>query len=306
MIKRIVPAAILGIAAISITACSNNNTWKKTADGLEYQILKDEKNGKSPTENDVVTLKVAMYYSEKGKKDTLLIDYAKMNGGQPIEMPASFPGAPKNEWPHGLRLMTPGDSAIFRTSVDSLMKTAQGDLPPFMKKGGYVITSVVLVGVKSQAEMQQAQQQQSAGQMQADDKILQDYFSKNGLTPQKTASGLYYIIEKEGTGATIAAGQQATVNYTGKMLDGRIFDSNVDPQFQHVEPMTLPVGQGQVIPGWDEGLQLLKKGTKAKLFIPSPLAYGPQERGDVIKANSILMFDIEVLDVKNGAPAANQ
>jgi FKBP-type peptidyl-prolyl cis-trans isomerase len=60
----------------------------------------------------------------------------------------------------------------------------------------------------------------------------------------------------------------------------------------------VQVGAGQVIPGWEEGMALLKKGSKAKLFIPSPLAYGPQERGDKLPANSVLVFDIDVTDIK--------
>jgi FKBP-type peptidyl-prolyl cis-trans isomerase FkpA len=82
------------------------------------------------------------------------------------------------------------------------------------------------------------------------------------------------------------------------------FDSNEDPAFQHVQPFTFNLGTGQVIPGWDEGIALLNKGAKAKLLIPSPLAYG--DRGmpgspanpEGIPANSVLIFDVEVKNIK--------
>src|SRR5690606_5379895 len=123
-------------------------------------------------------------------------------------------------------------------------------------------------------------------QVGIDDKKLQEYFAQNNINAQKTESGLYYVIEKEGSGPTASAGQDVTVNYTGKTMDGKTFDSNVDPQFQHVEPFTFKLGQGQVIRGWDEGVALLKKGSKAKLYIPSPLAYGTQDRSPSIPPNS--------------------
>lgn len=304
MIKRLVPA-VLGLAVISVTSC-NNNDFKKTKDGLEYRIITDKSDGKNLADGDMASVKIRIYYNEKDKKDTLIADYVQMNGGQPIEIPVNVPLQFKSDWPSGLKLLSKGDSAIFRTPVDTIMKMApQGQLPPFMKKGGYIIYSVVVVSVKSAAEvtkqqeqMQQQQMQASASQMATDDKLLQDYFTANNLKPTKTASGLYYLIEKEGTGNTAQKGQTVTVNYTGKLLNGTAFDSNTDPAFQHVEPLTVQVGAGQVIPGWEEGMMLLKKGSKAKLFIPSPLAYGPQERGEKLPANSVLVFDIDVTDIK--------
>src|SRR5690606_18076129 len=115
----------------------------------------------------------------------------------------------------------------------------------------------------------------------------------------KTTTGLYYVIEKPGSGANAQPGQQAIMMYTGTLLDGTAFDSNVDPKFGHTDPLPVLVARGQVIPGWDEGLQLLNKGSKAKLILPSSLAYGPQERPG-LPANSVLVFNVEVKDIKEG------
>ena len=190
-----------------------------------------------------------------------------------------------------------GDSASFRVAIDSLRKSAGGELPPFMKNGQKLEYTVVLASVKTQAQVTQEQQTSAGKQKEVDDKLLQDYFAQNSIVAEKTASGLYYVIEKEGSGSTPTQGQKVSVNYTGRTLDGTPFDSNVDPKFQHTEPFEFELGRGMVIPGWDEGIALLKKGSKAKLFVPSPLAYGPQGTGP-IPPNAVLKFDVELLDIK--------
>jgi FKBP-type peptidyl-prolyl cis-trans isomerase len=112
-----------------------------------------------------------------------------------------------------------------------------------------------------------------------------------------TASGLMYIDNTMGTGAMPKAGQTITVNYTGKLLDGKAFDSNVDPNFHHVEPFSTVIGQGKVIPGWDEGMMTMKVGGKRRMMIPAPLAYGPRSVGE-IPPNSPLIFDVELVKVQ--------
>jgi FKBP-type peptidyl-prolyl cis-trans isomerase FkpA len=295
MIKRFVPLAVLGISVVSLNACKNDS-FQKTKDGLEYRIVKDAKGDKKPVEGDMVEMHINIRYKDD-KTDTVLFNSRTMNANKPVEFPL-MPPMFKGDWPTGIALLTPGDSAVFRVPVDSLKKNGQGMIPEFMKNGQKLTYEVVLVSVKSQAEVKAQQNEQAAQQSSIDDKKLQDYFAQNNIQPQKTASGLYYTISKEGTGPQIQAGQEVSVNYTGKTLDGNSFDSNVDPKFQHTEPLKFPVGQRQVIPGWDEGIMLLKKGSVAQLYIPSPLAYGAQSPGPGIEANSVLVFDVQVLDVK--------
>jgi FKBP-type peptidyl-prolyl cis-trans isomerase FkpA len=301
MINRIVPAAILGLAMISLNACTNKN-YKKTKDGLEYKIVKDAKGDKKAVAGDVISMHIIVSYKDD-KVDTVLMDSRKVNHNEPIEImlgPVPFKGA----WEEGLTMLTPGDSASFRSSVDSLMKADLGMLPPFMKKGQKVQYDVVLVSIKSKEQveqerqkMEQEQQAHAGQQREIDDKALQEYLASNNITAQKTASGIYYTINKQGSGPKVASGQTVTVNYTGKTLDGETFDSNVDPKFEHVQPFEFAVGQGMVIPGWDEGLMLLNKGSKATLYIPSTLAYGPRGNGP-IPPNAILKFDIELTGIK--------
>ena len=110
---------------------------------------------------------------------------------------------------------------------------------------------------------------------------------------QQTDSGLRYQIIQEGTGQQAAAGQTVSVHYKGQLLDGTVFDSS----YKRQQPIDFVLGQGQVIPGWDEGVSLLKVGDKARFVIPSDLAYGSRGAGGVIPPDAALIFDVELVAV---------
>ena len=109
----------------------------------------------------------------------------------------------------------------------------------------------------------------------------------------ETESGLRYKILQNGTGKQATKGAVVSVHYKGQLLDGTVFDSS----YKRKQPIDFPLGVGQVISGWDEGIQLLKVGDKARLVIPSNLGYGARGAGGVIPPNATLIFDVELLDV---------
>jgi FKBP-type peptidyl-prolyl cis-trans isomerase len=108
-----------------------------------------------------------------------------------------------------------------------------------------------------------------------------------------TSSGLAYFMIKEGEGEQATVGKTVSVHYTGKLTDGTKFDSSHDRN----APIEFPLGAGRVIPGWDEGIALLKVGGKATFIIPPNLAYGARGAGGVIPPNATLIFEVELLDI---------
>ncbi len=110
----------------------------------------------------------------------------------------------------------------------------------------------------------------------------------------KTNSGLYYNITKKGDGKAAEKGKTVSVHYKGMLMDGTVFDSS----FKRNQPIDFPLGVGQVIAGWDEGIQLLNVGDQATLIIPSDLAYGERGAGGVIPGGATLKFDVELVNVK--------
>ncbi len=142
---------------------------------------------------------------------------------------------------------------------------------------------------KAAAAKKKAEEETKAMTISADDLVKAQY-----PKAKKTASGLYYIVEKEGTGAKAEAGKTVSVHYTGTLANGKKFDSSYDRN----APLPFVLGQHQVIAGWDEGIALMKVGSKVKLIIPASLGYGANGAGGVIPPNATLIFDTELMDVK--------
>lgn len=147
-------------------------------------------------------------------------------------------------------------------------------------------------------QKEMADKQKAAGDKNKADgeKFLADNKKKSGV--KTTASGLQYKVLKDGSGATPGPTDTVTVNYRGTLIDGTEFDSS----YKRGEPATFPVGG--VIKGWTEALQMMKKGSKYQLFIPASLAYGERGAPPDIGANSTLIFEVELVDIKPGGAAS--
>ncbi len=141
--------------------------------------------------------------------------------------------------------------------------------------------------------MQERQQAEAAKVGEQNRKLGEAYLADNAKRPGivTTASGLQYEVLTQGDGPVPAATDQVKVHYTGRLIDGTVFDSSVE----RGEPATF--GVTQVIPGWVEALQLMPVGSKCRLHIPSALAYGPNGAGGVIGPDATLIFDVELLEI---------
>lgn len=289
MVKKITQLS-LGIAlATGLTLSSCAQDYQQTEGGLEYKYFEKGKGLVAPKVGDIAELNVVFRIG-----DSTIINTLEMNNNQPVPQMIQDPMFP-GDLSEGILLMREGDRIEFRIIADTMSARTGSPLPPFAQSGDYFVWDVTLVSLKSQDQMEKEMAELAAKQLKIDDEVLQKYFSDHKITPQKTESGIYYVLHKEGTGDKPKAGQTVSVNYTGTKLDGEKFDSNVDPAFNHVEPLKFTLGKGQVIKGWDEGIGLLNKGAKATLYIPSSLAYGNQSQGK-IGTNEILIFEVELLD----------
>jgi FKBP-type peptidyl-prolyl cis-trans isomerase len=141
-------------------------------------------------------------------------------------------------------------------------------------------------------KMQQEMELNNEKQLSIDLELIENYLKENNINATKTASGLYYEVTEKGTGDNASAGDNVTVHYTGMLLDGEVFDSSLSRN----EPFSFQLGKGMVIRGWDEGITYFNKGSKGKIYIPSPLGYGAAGAGGVIPPNAVLVFEIQVLD----------
>jgi FKBP-type peptidyl-prolyl cis-trans isomerase len=267
----------------------NNLTPTKTASGLYYTISQ-EGQGEKPKQN----YKVKMNYSGfllDGTPFDSNVDTA-FGHTTPFEFTLGT-GQVIRGWDEGVALLSKGSKAIFyipsTMAYGSTARPGGGANPKGIPANSPLVFNVELIDFSEPVN---------------ETLVLEDYFKKNNITPTKTASGLYYKINKEGNGPLPQSGQKVVMNYTGTLVDGTKFDSNVDSLFGHVSPFEFALGKGMVIKGWDEGIALLKEGTKATLYIPSNLAYGPTSKPGSsanpkgIPANSILIFDVELAQIK--------
>lgn len=298
MLKKIIPMALLGSVMVVHTACNaQNGGFKKTSNGLEYKIVKDEK-GTNAKIGDYMEFHIRYKLG-----DSVLFNSRDLNNNQPVPLTVTAPQF-KGDLPEGFTMLSAGDSAVFRVSVDSILKNSDQPMPPEFQKGKNqkLQFEIKVVTVQDPKMRQQEMQSNAEKQRTTDDQLIQDYLKSNNINDaQKTQNGVYYHVSKMGTGIKPTPGDSVSMNYTGMLLNGQKFDSNVDPQFQHVMPFWFTLGVGQVIPGWDEGIAELPKGSKATLYIPSGMAYGAQDRSPQIPPNSVLVFEVEVVDVKKGS-----
>lgn len=302
-LKSIIP--ILALAAISIVACNTNKSkdgFTKLPNGLEIKFTEDKSGNKADSGS------MAMINIVVKVNDSVVFDSKQMNGDKPVAQQIQ-PSRVAADLMAGFMQMSEGDKAIFRLPVDSVFPTNNPQSrPPFIKANDTMYYAVEMVSLKTvkQQEEEKTKKQAEEGT------VLEKYLKDNNITTAKTPSGMYIIHKSEGSGATPENGKLVTMNYTGRLLDGTVFDTNEDPKFGHKEPFKFVIGQGQVIKGWDEGVATMKKGGKAKFIIPSSLAYGERDNpGNPnnpkgIPAFSTLEFDVTLVNIEDAPKQPQQ
>jgi len=213
-----------------------------------------------------------------------------------------------------------GDSVTFDvTGTQLFVETFNRPIPPEVDSADVFTFNVGVEDVldkegfktwqqQMMVKQRQKQAEEAEKQLEEDVETIDNYLAKNDIEAEETESGLRYVITEEGDGPSAEVGDTVRVNYVGKVLNGDYFDTSFkeiaqeqglyDERREPYEPFQLTLGKGMVIKGWDEGLTYLNEGGKATLYIPSPLAYGPRARSVALGANSILVFDVELIEVK--------
>jgi FKBP-type peptidyl-prolyl cis-trans isomerase FkpA len=301
------------LAAIGLAGCIGG--FKKGDGGMLYKIIVD-KDGPSIKPGDFVSLNLTF----KNDADSVL--GSTYDNGMPYMKMIPKPQQ-KGDIFSGFELLSEGDSAIIKLNIDSLTK---GQPRPAGVKGKY---QVYLVKIEKVIPKGNLSDQVFQGRVQAYytaylDKLkkvaksaepgkIKKYIADNNLKVTKTDSGLYYQVTKQGTGIKPGPGDTVVVNYTLKMASGKAVETSVKADaikyklpvnpMNPYKPIRFTIGQPGMIKGWNQGMQLLNKGAKATLVIPSSLAY--EDHGyQQIQPYTPLIFDVELVDVIHPNPNA--
>ena len=294
---------LLAVSTVILASCSSGS-FTKSEKGMEYKIVSTG-SGKTIEAGNFFEIQFTQTYKGENK-DTILYDSRKFANQiaqmDSVQIPPVYFKI--------FKASKKGDSIIVKQLVDSVMKEG-GNTPPFMKKGGHLIAYYKIVNIfttkqaadsayKLQMEVARVKDSlNSLVQIKKDDKIITDYFASKNIKATKTPKGVYVEILQEGTGEKVTDSVGVKMKYTGKSMDGKPFDSNVDSQFHHTELLPVQMWAPRVIPGWVDGLRMLSKGSKARFYIPSSLGYGTQGQAPAIKPDENLIFEVEVVEVTN-------
>jgi FKBP-type peptidyl-prolyl cis-trans isomerase FkpA len=272
----------------------------ETESGIKYQFV-HHGTGEVPPEGGYWTMNLA-YFNDKGE---VIFSSADQGGAMPMNYSATRFG--KNaSIEECFALIGKGDSSVFYLSADSLYKnTAGGPTPPDLV-GTKIKLSIGIEKIFSAEEFGEYTKELEKEQLEKEKDGINTYVSTKGLNVEVTEEGLYYEITKVGNGEMPQVGQTVRVNYTGFLMDGTVFDTSIEEAAKEAnvyspgrqyQPYTFPLGQGNVIRGWDIGIGLLSVGGKATIVVPSSLAYGNRGSGQVIKPNSTLVFNVELVEI---------
>ncbi len=287
---------IIVLITISIASCSRGDLqFQETESGMKY-VFHEHSGKEKPGMGKVLSMN--MSYSVN---DSILFNSADMD--MPIYIPLEQPGYPGDIY-EAMGMMAIGDSASFKLDARSFFIGTAGMMepPPFVKAGDDMLFHIRLIAAFNEEEFAIEEQRVMEEQMQKnllraeqEDDILLEYIADEGIDVSPTSSGLYYIEHEQGDGQKVESGDLVSVHYEGRLLDGTVFDTSYD----RGEPLEFIVGQGWVIPGWDEGINMMYVGGKATLIIPSYLGYGDRSDIPVIPPFSTLVFDVDVIDVQD-------
>jgi FKBP-type peptidyl-prolyl cis-trans isomerase FkpA len=271
----------LGAMLWLLAACNKTET---TETGIEYQIHQTDENARMVAKGDILSINMKVNVEAT---DSLLFNSYIEN--KPFEIPSDEPTLGSI-----FSLLKKGDSATFFVNADTLYtKSFRQPLPPGISSSDRIKFEVTVNEVFTQEEIRKKIEARNL-EFKLSDSLAFEQFIGANAGMKKTASGLRYEVVKASKGKKVSAGNKVTVKYRGTFLDGNVFDQTKEGQPDFV----FNVGERMVIPGWDEGLQLMKEGETFRFLIPWNLAYGEFGSGPIPPYSSLL-FDVELVKVEN-------
>ncbi len=278
----------IGILPVILSVClscgNKDSEFKKHPSGLSYRFFEMKPEGKIPKPGDILVLSLKILNKDQKVFDAS--NFYRMQLGNPMF---------KGDFYTALALMQVGDSVCFKLDAAGFFeKSRKRDLPVEFKQGDPVYIYVRLKNILSSEDLETEKEATYHTDFEQEMNLLKNYIELTNTTVKPTASGLYYIEKKKGTGKPAEIGKTLMVHYTGTTIDGKIFDTSLT----RGKPLSFVLGKGQVIKGWDEGLQFMLEGGEARLIIPSNLAYGKEGYSNLILPYSTLVFEIELIEVK--------
>lgn len=297
---------LLGCLAALLTGCSE--TVKETPNGLKFKVIK---------KGDGVQARVG---------EILVFDYALTDSNDSVwtsTIENGFPSAfmvndssaipQENGIIQMLRMLSKGDSVTVDISIGEFFKKLSRrpvpeDLDSTMMMRYQFRINEIMTNEKFMTYEQELMNNFMINQLKKDTRKIDAYLFEKGIKADTLPSGVRYIITTPGTGETAKSGQTVKVNYSGYLLSGEYFDSSIqsvaeaknlyDPMREY-GPLEVTIDRSSVIQGWHDALKTMNKGAKGIYYIPSTLGYGPQQRSAVIRPNSILVFELEVTEIKD-------
>jgi FKBP-type peptidyl-prolyl cis-trans isomerase len=284
---------IIMVFAAAILVSCGKTSYKNTAGGMPYKVFEGK---------DTQKVRVGDYI--KVALDIKVNDsLVNTTGKLPTYIQVTATSQPYDLSELWTKLKV-GDSVVVTQMIDTFMKRSPDNFPPQFKKGDRVFTYLKVLGLftnDSLVRMDSEKERNALAVIEIAE--VEKYLADKKITAQKTPSGAFVEVINPGTGNLPDTGNYVTVNYTGTSWSGKRFDSNVDTAFHHAQPYSFEAGVGRMSKGFDEAMLLLRKGAKGKIYVPSLLAYGGQPGTPLIKPYEHLIFDIEMLDIKDKAPA---
>ncbi len=290
--KWIRAGIMLSVIVLTVAACGNSQYpgYKKAENGVHIKYHKKGDGTVKPVVNSIVTLDMVYRLS-----DTTLFNSADLP--EPLEFPvieSTFVG----DLYAALTLLHTGDSVTVVFPADSFFMVMAGmpQLPEFVTAGEPMYFDISLRKIKTQEENLAEQAALLMEMKQQEQELLKVYLTNNNITTQPLESGLFYIEEKKGSGPLPKLGDVLKVHFTVSMLDGFPLFSTYDK-----EPMDIEFGQQFDTEGFDEALAYLQKGTKAKLIVPSHLAFDSIGRNQMIPPYTTMLYNVELVNIRSKA-----